>query len=187
MENQRAKGSKIGRVAVERLCAGPAVPMIYAFMKEKYPQLESNLEKRKHFDEIYSKDIIDMAIKERDPLCLKVVEKLTFNFGTETGNLGLSALPFGGIYLIGGVTAGLKDYILSKEGNEVFMAGFSDKGRLNQYMKDNFSVFLVDPSLEVGIDGAKEKARREMKRIERAELDKLMLGGKKGSFEFGKK
>lgn len=127
-----------------------------------------------------------MALLERDPLCLKVVEKLTFNFGTETGNLALSALPYGGLYLIGGVTAGIKDYILSKEGNEVFMAGFRDKGRLDQYMNDNFSVFLVDPELEVGIDGAKEKARREMKRIESQELDNLMLSGKKGQFKFAK-
>ena len=39
VENLRAKG-KIGRISVERLCAGPAVPLIYAFMKEQYPDLE---------------------------------------------------------------------------------------------------------------------------------------------------
>ena len=33
IENLRAK-AKIGRISVERLCAGPAVPLIYAFMKE---------------------------------------------------------------------------------------------------------------------------------------------------------
>ena len=32
VENLRAKG-KIDRVSIERLCAGPAVPLIYAFMK----------------------------------------------------------------------------------------------------------------------------------------------------------
>lgn len=32
IENLRAKAD-IGRVSVERLCAGPAVPLIYAFMK----------------------------------------------------------------------------------------------------------------------------------------------------------
>ena len=32
VENLRAKGP-IGRVSVERLCAGPAVPLIYSFMK----------------------------------------------------------------------------------------------------------------------------------------------------------
>jgi len=58
-----AKGNVIGRMSIERLTAGPAVPMIYAFMKEKYPNLESKLEKILQFDEIRSKDVIDMALK----------------------------------------------------------------------------------------------------------------------------
>jgi glucokinase len=49
IENLRAKG-KVGRLSIERLCAGPAVPMIYAFMKQKYPELEAKLEKSKNFD-----------------------------------------------------------------------------------------------------------------------------------------
>lgn len=49
IENLRAKG-KVGRVSVERLCAGPAVPLIYAFMKQKHPELEAVLEKDKDFD-----------------------------------------------------------------------------------------------------------------------------------------
>lgn len=32
IENLRAKG-KVGRMSVERLCAGPAVPLIYAYMQ----------------------------------------------------------------------------------------------------------------------------------------------------------
>merc|ERR1711957_1010824 len=33
IENQRAKGSILTRVSVERLCAGPAIPLIYEFLK----------------------------------------------------------------------------------------------------------------------------------------------------------
>jgi glucokinase len=106
VENLRAKG-KVGRLSIERLCAGPAVPLIYAFMKEKYPELEAKLEKTKSFDQIEAKDIILLAINEKDPLCLKVVEKFTENFGTEAGNVTLKTLPYGGVYLIGGVTAGI--------------------------------------------------------------------------------
>ena len=162
-------------MSIERLTAGPAIPMIYAFMKQKFPQLESALEKKKPFDEIYSKDVIDMAIKEKDPLCLKVVEKFVSNFGTETGNLALKTLPYGGIYLIGDVTTSLKEYILNKETNKVFMDGFCDKGRLDKYMMDQFSVYLVNPEIEVGINGAEEKARREMKMIEKQEFDRLTM------------
>ena len=181
-----AKGNVIGRMSIERLTAGPAVPMIYAFMKEKYPNLESKLEKILQFDEIRSKDVIDMALKQKDPLCLKVVEKIVSNYGTETGNLALKALPYGGLYLIGGVTAGLRDYILDKETNKVFMDGFCDKGRLNDYMLDQFKIYLVNPDIEVGLNGAEEKARREMRRIEKETLGRLTLG-KKTSLKFGQK
>ena len=100
-------------------------------MKQKYPELEQVLEKTKNFDTIEAKDIIGLAMKEKDPLCLKVVEKFTQNLGTETGNLVLKSLPYGGVYIIGGVAAGIKDYIL---GNDVFINAFHDKGRLSEHM-----------------------------------------------------
>ena len=68
--------------------------------------------KAKSFDDIVSKDIINLGIKHNDPLCMKVIEKFTENFGTEVGNTTLRTLPYGGIYLIGGVTAGIQDYII---------------------------------------------------------------------------
>jgi len=131
IENKRAKG-KVGRMSVERLCAGPAVPLIYAFMKKKHPDLEAVLEKDKDFDQLEAKDIIDLAIKSKDPLCMKVVQKFTENFGTETGNLALKTLPFGGIYLIGGVTSGIQDYLIHEP---TFMEAFNNKGRLSDFMR----------------------------------------------------
>jgi glucokinase len=133
-------------------------------MKEKHTSLEAVLEKdtqfgkAKKFDDIESKDIISLAINHKDPLCMKVVEKFTENYGTETGNLALKTLPYGGIYLIGGVTAGIQSYMKS---DSKFMDAFTNKGRLVDYIK-KFQVFIVDPSIEVGLLGAEEKARREM-------------------------
>ncbi len=101
-----------------------------------------------------------MAIKKQDPLCLKVVEKFVEIFGTETGNLALKTLPYGGIYLIGGVTNGIKEYLIKEK---KFMESFCDKGRLKEFMK-KFKVYLVNPSIEVGLLGAEEKARRELKK-----------------------
>ena len=60
IENLRNKGP-IDRVSVERLCAGPGVPLIYAFMKKKHPDLESKLENYMKFDDISSKDVIGLA------------------------------------------------------------------------------------------------------------------------------
>lgn len=39
IENQRTPNNKISRVSIERLCAGPAIPLIYDFFAKKYPEL----------------------------------------------------------------------------------------------------------------------------------------------------
>jgi len=114
------------------------------------------LEKYKKFDDITSKDIIKMANNTKDPLCMKTVDKFVENFGTEAGNMALKTLPYGGIYLIGGVTNGLSDYLIHEQ---TFMQAFFNKGRLSDLMRQ-FPVLLVHKHLEVGILGAEEKARR---------------------------
>jgi glucokinase len=73
------------------------------------------------FDDIDSKMIIKCAIEQKDELCLKVVEKFTELFGVETGNFALKTLPYGGIYLIGGVTSGIQDFLLH---NHTFIKNF---------------------------------------------------------------
>ena len=43
-ENLRGKTDKLLRVSVERLCAGPAVPLMYEFYKQRHPELPRVLE-----------------------------------------------------------------------------------------------------------------------------------------------
>ena len=111
IENLRAN-DKTNRISIERLCAGPAIPLIYDFYRNKYPELERTVEKDKNFLEMEAKDIITHGLKNKDPLCMKVVDKFTEIYGVEVGNAALKSLPFGGIYLTGGVTFGILDHIL---------------------------------------------------------------------------
>jgi len=110
VENLRAKG-KIERVSIERLCAGPAVPLIYQFFKSENPELKSVLEEEIPFDQMTSSHIIDAGMNKKDPLCVKVIEKFAEIFAVEVGNTALKTMPFGGIFLVGGVTNGIMDYI----------------------------------------------------------------------------
>ena len=73
-----------------------------------------------------AKDIINHGIKKKDPLCLKVVEKFAEIYGVEVGNAALKTLPFGGVYLTGGVTYGILDYLLL---SDTFLNAFYAKGR----------------------------------------------------------
>jgi glucokinase len=156
VENLRAKG-KIERVSVERLCAGPAIPLLYAFMKKKHPEVESTLEKQKVFEDITAKDIISHGLNNHDPLCMLTINRFLHIFGVAVGNNVLRTLPYGGVYLIGGVVGGLHDYLLRE--SHIFMEGFYNKGRLSDLMRQ-FPVFVVNPEVSVGLLGAEEMARR---------------------------
>jgi len=43
IENLRGKRNTT-RISIESLCAGPCVPLLYAFMKKKHPELKQVLE-----------------------------------------------------------------------------------------------------------------------------------------------
>lgn len=60
IENERGKG-KVNRMSYERMAAGPAIPLIYEFMKKEHPDMECILEKgddAKTPDEINSHNIV---------------------------------------------------------------------------------------------------------------------------------
>jgi glucokinase len=93
-----------------------------------------------------------------DPLCMKVVTKFTEIFANECGNVAIKTLPYGGVYVMGGVANGIKDHLT---GNPQFMEVFKQRGRLSGLM-DSFKVYVVNPDIEVGLLGAQEMARRQM-------------------------
>ena len=59
--------------------------------------------------------------------------------GTVVGNLALIHLPFGGIYLVGGVVRAFAPYLQ----NFGFEAAFLDKGRFAEFMQ-NFPIWVVE-------------------------------------------
>ena len=49
---------------------------------------------------------------QNDELCMKVVRKFSDIYATEVGNFALKTLPYGGIFLVGGVTMGISKYLI---------------------------------------------------------------------------
>ena len=74
-----------------------------------------------------------------DPVAREAVEWFVLILGTVAGNLALIHLPFGGIYLIGGVTRAVTPYFETFG----FSDSFRDKGRFAGFMK-NFAVWVVE-------------------------------------------
>jgi glucokinase len=87
---------------------------------------------------------------------MKVIEKFTEIFAVEVGNMALKCLPYGGIYLTGGVTAGIQGYI---QQSDIFLQNFYAKGRQEKKLR-KMPVFIVRPEIHLGLLGAEECARR---------------------------
>ncbi|SIN89665.1 glucokinase [Vannielia litorea] len=88
--------------------------------------------------ELRGSEIIAAAEAARSPQAVAAVQTFLRFLGTVSGNLALEHLPFGGVYLVGGVAVGLAQML--KVG--AFAEGFRDKGRFGAFMAD-FPVTLV--------------------------------------------
>ena len=158
VENLRGKG-KIDRISHQQLGAGPAITLLYEFFKQENPEMERVLEtgpNAKTTNEIDCHDVINAAMQQNDPLCMKVVQKFSEIFAVQAGDTALKFLPYGGVYLVGGVTNGIRDYILH---NHAWIDNFYRKGRLESTVR-RMPVMLVNPETELGILGAEEVAYR---------------------------
>lgn len=74
-----------------------------------------------------------------DPNALATARLFTRLLGAETGNLALIHLPFGGIYLVGGVARAFTEHL----GPLGFTEAFRDKGRFAGFMQ-NFAVTILE-------------------------------------------
>lgn len=72
-------------------------------------------------------------------LATETARLFTRLLGAEAGNLALTHLPFGGVYLCGGVARAIAPHLEAMG----FEAAFCDKGRFAGFMK-NFSVSVVE-------------------------------------------
>lgn len=89
--------------------------------------------------ELRAADIMSACADGSDPAAEEAVRWFVRILGIVAGNLALIHLPFGGVYLIGGVTRAVTPY-LSHYG---FADSFRDKGRFAGFMK-NFAVHVVE-------------------------------------------
>jgi glucokinase len=84
-------------------------------------------------------DIVAACAEGNDPLAREAVRVFVRILGAVTGNLALMFLPFGGIYLIGGVMRHVAPFLDEFD----FAEAFRDKGRFAGFMA-NFGVAVVE-------------------------------------------
>ena len=72
--------------------------------------------------------------------------------------MALKTLPFGGVFLVGGVTYGIQHYI---ETDPDWVNTMYNKGRLSSVMR-RVPVYIIKSDVELGILGAQECASRNL-------------------------
>lgn len=116
---------RLGHVSVERVVSGPGLFIIYSWLRYTGKHEEPSWLGDKMEEENPSRAISEAALANKDPLCVKALDIFVSVFGAVAGNLALTGLTRGGIYLGGGISP----KIVPKLQEGLFMKGFLDKGR----------------------------------------------------------
>ncbi|MEM7802409.1 MAG: glucokinase [Chloroflexota bacterium] len=124
-----------GHVSTERVCSGSGIPNIYHYLK----YIDYASEPAWLVEQIEAADdptpiIIETAMREDVPslLCQKTLHIFVEILGSECGNLALTYLSTGGVFLGGGIPPRIRSVLES----ERFLDAFLKKGRFSDMMKE---------------------------------------------------
>jgi glucokinase len=150
---------QISRVSLERVVSGQGIVSIYQFLRDRQyaaesPDIEEVVTTWERQTGLQTKTvdpaatIAQAALECRDRLAQKTMEIFIEAYGAEAGNLGLKFLPYGGLYVAGGIAA--KNLPLMQSG--LFLRAFGNKGRVS-HLLENIPVYVIlNP--QVGLLGA---------------------------------
>ena len=143
---------KFGHVSIERVLSGSGLADTFNFLQtslNKNSQLiQTNISVNN------SLMVTDLALNRKHPIAMKALNLFIEIYGAYAGNLALTGLCHGGIYVAGGIAPKIIDKL--KEGN--FIKSFCNKGRYSNMMK-SFPVHVVlNPN--IGVLGAMQEIQR---------------------------
>jgi glucokinase len=135
-------------VSYERLVSGEGLVNLYRFLAQAdYATVNPEIERRFAMED--SAAVIgEVGVMGTDALCTVALHWFCQLYGAEAGNLALKCLPYGGLYLAGGIAGKILPALTAGH----FMAGFLHKGRYKTILQ-NLSVKVCLES-EVALIGA---------------------------------
>jgi glucokinase len=141
-------------ISCERLISGEGLVNIYQFLKHinyapTNPETEQYMTERDH-----AAVIGETGVAGNDRLCVEALKLFCKLYGSESGNLALKCLPYGGVYLAGGI--GAKILPVLQQGG--FMRAFLAKGRCQPVLQKISVKVCTNP--EVALLGALSYAKK---------------------------
>lgn len=122
---------RMGHVSYERVCSGIGIPNIYTFLRETGRHVEPDWLREQMADATdLTPVIVRAAVAGEAEICSATLELFMEILGDQAGNLALTVLATGGVYLGGGIPG----RILPQLQKGPFMKFFQDKGRFSQMM-----------------------------------------------------
>ncbi|MEE9427736.1 MAG: ROK family protein [Paracoccaceae bacterium] len=119
---------QLGFCAIDDVLSGRGIEMMY-----RWHALTQKADGR-----LSSHGIFQAVEQGANPVATETLRHFIQLAGYAIGNLALTHLPFGGIYLAGGMARAVAPYLVQYN----FEKSFKDKGRFREFM-DNFSVSII--------------------------------------------
>ncbi len=137
------------RVSVERVVSGLGIAEIYRFFRDVQGMASApELQEVESSQGDLAAMISQMAQTGGDRLTQETMHLFIDTYGAETGNLALKLLPYGGLYIAGGIAT--KNLPLMTDGR--FLQAFTQKGRMSKLLQQIPLHIILNP--EVGLMGA---------------------------------
>lgn len=144
----------LGHVSYERIVSGPGVARIFGFLRDtaRVDQLPATEPVKADADT--PEVIAQAALAGRDPMARQALDLFVDAYGAFAGNLALTVMARGGVYLAGGIAP----KIIAKLKDGSFVGAFNDKGRFAALLSAVPVYVVMNP--RVAILGALDVADR---------------------------
>lgn len=163
MELLRFLAKEFGHVSWERVVSGPGLFNIYRFLRDTGGLREPAWLRERIDAGDPSAVVSEVALSGGHPLCIQALDLFVSLYGAQAGNLALTGLAVGGVFVGGGIAPKIRRKLV----DGTFVAAFRDKGRLAELMAAIPVHLVLEPraallgAARVARDLAQERGGRE--------------------------
>jgi glucokinase len=140
-----------GRVSYERVCAGQSIPDLYDFLNDE-GQIPESPDVRAKLATVEDRTPTIMAAglaqPDPDPLCLASLNMFVSVLCAQAGNLVLTVLANGGLYIGGGIPQRILPMVTGH--GRLFLSTFTKKGRLSHLLTRVPVHVIIEPVALLG-------------------------------------
>lgn len=142
-------GRQMTHVSWECVLSGSGLVNIYHFLRDTGHHEESPLVRQAMAGQDAAAVISRFALEHRDPLAIAAVELFASVYGAAAGDLALFCLPYGGVYIAGGIAPKIASVLQSG----LFVRAFNRKNKM-AHLLNTIPVYLVRDA-QIGLHGAR--------------------------------